>query len=245
VLDYVSAGYTGDWLPESIAGENEGVIHREPAVRNGCCKNLGPHRATFNPINGRFWQSKTFAIDFLAVNAQGIGHSGDGSKLDQYPYYGTDILAAKGGKVVEVVTDLPDQIPNQDPVGTTLETAAGNNVIIDMGNGQYALYAHLKPYSVTVHVGDVVADGQKLGLLGNSGNTTGPHLHFQVMDRLSVLKANGLPFVFDSFVLAGTVTDSVDGMGNNFSGGVRLPIQPVGKSERNAMPLVLDIINIP
>jgi murein DD-endopeptidase MepM/ murein hydrolase activator NlpD len=114
-----------------------------------------------------------------------------------------------------------------------------------MGNGQYALYAHLKPFSVTVQVGDVVTDGKKLGLLGNSGNTTGPHLHFQVMDRPSVLKANGLPFVFDSFVLSGTVTDSVDGTGNNFSAGVPLPIQAVGRPERDTMPLALDIINIP
>jgi hypothetical protein len=109
------------------------VVRREPLVlkppfrgngwlnANGCCKNLGPHRASFNPVNGRFWQSETFAIDFVAVNAQGVGHRGDGSQLDQYPYYGTDILVAKGGKVVEAVTNLPDQIPNQDPVGTTLE----------------------------------------------------------------------------------------------------------------------------
>jgi murein DD-endopeptidase MepM/ murein hydrolase activator NlpD len=41
-----------------------------------------------------------------------------------------------------------------------------------MGNSQYALYAHLKPYSVTLQVGDVVTEGQKLGLLGNTGNTT-------------------------------------------------------------------------
>jgi hypothetical protein len=233
------------------------VVRRQPLVLklpfrgngwlnlNGCCENLGPHRASFNPINGRFWQAETFAIDFVEVNAQGVGHSGDGSRLDQYPYYGADILAAKGGKVIEAVTDLPDQTPNQDPVGTTLETAAGNHVIIDMGDGQFALYAHLKPDSVTVQVGDVVQDGQKLGLLGNSGNTTGPHLHFQVMDHPSVLKANGLPFVFDSFVLSGTVADSVDGTGNNFSLGVPLPIQAVGKPEQDAMPLVLGIINIP
>src|SRR5271169_2664779 len=83
------------------------------------------------------------------------------------------------------------------------------------GHSQYALYAHLKPYSVTLQVGDVVTEGQKLGLLGNTGNTTGPHLHFQVMDRPSALKTNGLPF--DCFVLSSTVMDSIDGTGNNFS----------------------------
>jgi murein DD-endopeptidase MepM/ murein hydrolase activator NlpD len=114
-----------------------------------------------------------------------------------------------------------------------------------MGNSQYALYAHLKPYSVTLQVGDVVTEGQKLGLLGNTGNTTGPHLHFQVMDRPSALKTNGLPFVFDCFVLSSAVMDSIDGTGNNFSAGTPLPLQPIGTFERDRLPLALDIIDIP
>jgi Peptidase family M23 len=249
----IAGGKTIDFV---VADDPIAVDKREPIVlspplrgsgwvnANGCCRNLGPHRATFNPINGVFWQSEAFAIDFVAVR-QGIGHTGDGSKVDQYFYYGADILAAKGGKVVEVVTDLPDQIPNTDPTGTTLETAAGNHVIIEMGRDQYALYAHLKPHSATVQVGDIVVDGQKLGLLGNSGNTTAPHLHFQVMDRASPLKANGVPFVFDSFHLSGTVTDSVDGMGDKFSSGLPLPIRNVGNPQRHTMPLALDLLNFP
>ena len=114
-----------------------------------------------------------------------------------------------------------------------------------MGNSQYALYAHLKPYSVTLQVGDVVTEGQKLGLLGNTGNTTGPHLHFQAMDRPSALKTNGLPFVFDCFALSSTVMDSIDGTGNNFSAGPPLPLQPIGTFERDRLPLALDIIDIP
>jgi len=197
----------------------------------------------FNPINGQFWQAETFAIDFVAVNRQEVGHTGDGSQVGQYFYYGADILAAKSGKVVEVVTDLPDQIPNQDPVATTLQTAAGNHVIVDMGNDRYALYAHLQPHSVTVQVGDLVNEGQKLGLLGNSGNTTGPHLHFQVRDRPSPLKANGVPFVFDRFLLSGTVADSVNGAGEKFSDGVPLPINDVRVPQRNTLPLALDVLN--
>ena len=113
-----------------------------------------------------------------------------------------------------------------------------------MGNSQYALYAHPKPYSVTTSSGDVVTEGQKLGLLGNTGNTR-PHLHSQVMDRLFTLKTNGLPFVFDCFVLSSTVMDSIDGTGNNFSAGTPLPLQPIGTFERDWLPLALDIIDIP
>jgi hypothetical protein len=210
---------------------------------NGCCRNLGPHRAAFNPINGAFWQSETFAIDFVKLNDKGLIHSGDGSQLDQYPYYGTDILAAKGGRVVEVVSDLPDEVPNQDPVGITLDTAAGNHVIIEMSKDRYALYAHLEPYSVTVQVGDIVAEGQKIGLLGNSGSTTAPHLHFQVMDRPSALKANGVPFVIDCFSLTGTVPDSIYGAGEKTAEGIPLQIKSVNKPQEHTMPLALDVLN--
>jgi murein DD-endopeptidase MepM/ murein hydrolase activator NlpD len=65
----------------------------------------------------------------------------------------------------------------------------------------------MQPGSVRVKVGDKVKTGQVLGLLGNSGNTDGPHLHFHVMDGPSPLVSNGLPFVFESFTGQGRVTD--------------------------------------
>ena len=64
----------------------------------------------------------------------------------------------------------------------TLKDAGGNHVIVDIGGGRYAFYAYLKPGSVEVKEGDHVGSGQVLARLGNSGNTTFPHLHFHVMD---------------------------------------------------------------
>jgi murein DD-endopeptidase MepM/ murein hydrolase activator NlpD len=73
-------------------------------------------------------------------------------------------------------------------------------VIVDIGDGRYALYAHLKPDSIEVEEGDRVTRGQELALLGNSGNTTAPHLHFHVMDAPLALGADrNLPYVFDAF----------------------------------------------
>lgn len=72
-------------------------------------------------------------------------------------------------------------------------------VSLALGEGRYALYAHLKPGSVRVKPGDRVRAGQVLGLVGNSGNSTRPHLHFQVSTRRTVLAGDGLSFVFDSF----------------------------------------------
>jgi hypothetical protein len=88
-----------------------------------------------------------------------------------------------------------------------VETADGNYVVVDLGQGRFALYAHLQPGSLRVKVGDRVRTGDVLGLLGNTGNTDGPHLHFHVMDGPSPLTSDGLPFVFTSFTGQGVVTD--------------------------------------
>jgi len=85
--------------------------------------------------------------------------------------------------------------------------AAGNRVVVDIGEGRFAFYAHMQPGSVRVKVGDKVKTGQVLGLLGNSGNTDTPHLHFHVMDGPSPLVSNGLPYVFTGFTGQGRVTD--------------------------------------
>ena len=79
----------------------------------------------------------------------------------------------------------------------TVQMAAGNHVVVDIGEGRFAFYAHMQPGSVRVKVGDTGQDQEQvLGLLGNSGNTDTPHLHFHVMDGPSPLVANGLPYVF-------------------------------------------------
>ena len=77
--------------------------------------------------------------------------------------------------------------------------------LLDLGNGDSALYVHLQPGSLRVKVGDKVKRGQVLGLLGNSGNSDAPHLHFHVADAISPFAAEGVPNVLDSFELQGTV----------------------------------------
>jgi len=89
-------------------------------------------------------------------------------------------------------------------VPITLETVGGNHVILDIGRGLYAFYAHLQPGSLRVNVGDRVKRGQVLGLVGNSGNSTEPHLHFHISDANSPLGSEGVPYAFDSFELVGS-----------------------------------------
>jgi murein DD-endopeptidase MepM/ murein hydrolase activator NlpD len=72
----------------------------------------------------------------------------------------------------------------------------GNHIVIDMGDGRFTLYAHLQRGSATVRAGDQVRAGQQIARCGNSGNSSEPHLHFQVMDRSRPSFAAGLPFVW-------------------------------------------------
>jgi murein DD-endopeptidase MepM/ murein hydrolase activator NlpD len=114
------------------------------------------------------------------------------------------VLAVDDGKVIEAVDGIPDQPRDSfTPVG--LEIADGNYVILRIARGVYVGYAHLIPGTVRVRAGDGVETGQVLGELGNSGNSDGPHLHFQVMNRPSLLASEGLPFVLRRFSLRGIV----------------------------------------
>ena len=103
------------------------------------------------------------------------------------------------GRVVGVKRHLPEQVPGSLPDGATIQMAGGNYVVVNIGHGRYAFYAHLATNSVRVKRGQKVRTGQIIGLLGNTGNTDGPHLHFHVMNSPSPLQSSGLPFVFRGF----------------------------------------------
>jgi murein DD-endopeptidase MepM/ murein hydrolase activator NlpD len=111
------------------------------------------------------------------------------------------------GTVVNVYDGADEQIPGPDatPTGITTENIGGNMIVVDIGGGNFAFYAHLQKGSLKVALGDVVTAGQALALLGNTGNTTAPHLHFHVMDSTSPLDAQGLPYVFRRFTSRGVV----------------------------------------
>lgn len=175
-------------------------------VANGCCAAVTAHRGATLPISGTIHVAERFAIDFVQLDAEGR-LTGDKAKLASYPYFGAAVYAVADGAVAATENGLPEQVPGALPAGATVQNAAGNYVVVDMGQQRFAFYAHLQPGSVRVKRGDRVRRGQVLGSLGNSGNTDAPHLHFHVMDAPSPLVANGVPFVFTSFVGEGVVAD--------------------------------------
>lgn len=175
---------------------------------NGCCEITGVHRSAGLAVNGTIYFAQRFAIDWMRLDEAGRFVHGDASNVHSYPDYGADVLAVADGTVVDTMNTLEDQKPGTlpDPKTITMENVDGNHVILDLGDGVFALYAHLQAGSVKVAKGDHVKRGQILATLGNTGNTSGPHLHFQLMESPSALGANGIPYVIDTFALAGRIS---------------------------------------
>jgi hypothetical protein len=173
---------------------------------NGCCKEV-PHRRAGIPVNGVLYVSQRFAIDWIKIDANSQQSNGDSNKNENWPTYGQKAIAVMDAKVVSVLDGLPERVPNALPPDTTMQNVTGNHVVLDIGRGYYAFYAHLQPGSLKVRVGDRVKRGQVLALLGNSGNTTAPHLHFHVSDGIGPLSSQGVPYVIDGFIARGVATD--------------------------------------
>ncbi|MBV8965777.1 MAG: M23 family metallopeptidase [Mycobacteriaceae bacterium] len=210
---------------------------------NGCCE-MTPHRMAVSPLNGQLWAPERYAIDYIRLTPDGRLFNGDKNDLQSYPTFGADVLAVADGPTVAVVDDLPEQPPGANPVGLPLDQYAGNRVIEDIGGGNYVMYAHLKSGSVKVKVGDRLTAGQVLAAVGNSGNTDGPHLHFQVMSEPEPLRANGLPFQFDRFRLDSRLTP--EGNDQVAAGGPAVFAPGVTAAEKTfAMPLYLDAMTYP
>jgi Peptidase family M23 len=211
-------------------------------VAGGCCDTITYHRGATLPINGAIRVAERYAIDFVQLDNKNKIASGPTDKLSSYAFFGREIYSVADGTVVAMADDRPEQVPGKLPEGISLEMALGNYVVVDIGEGRFAFYAHMQPGSLRVKPGDKVTAGQVLGLLGNSGNTDAPHLHFHVMDGASPLLSNGLPYVFTSFTGEGRVTDEQP----LFSGGAA-PIDPNALSgpHKNQLPLNLQVIGFP
>ncbi|HWR72463.1 MAG TPA: M23 family metallopeptidase [Nitrospirota bacterium] len=154
----------------------------------------------FNPAPGEAFFPERFAINSIQVDSQGnSSNPADSPNKEDYYAWGKDVLSAGAGTVVDVVNDLPDlnmgDFDQSNP--------AGNYAVIQHAPNLFSLYGHMMNNSPAVSVGYPVAAGRVIGRVGNSGNTSEPHLHFQYMDswqgsnfmaRFS--RCQGLPALF-------------------------------------------------
>ena len=165
------------------------------------------------PSHGTHYFAQTYAFDFTRLNQRGTGFSERGVwrqffsvvHAESFPAWDEPVHAAFGGEVIAVGDDYPDRLRinaswqmlrsnllARRPSPLDFRPLLGNYCLIS-GHPGVALYAHLRFGSITVTTGAHVATGQVLGRVGNSGNSTMPHLHFHVMDGPDPSTARGVP----------------------------------------------------
>lgn len=220
----------GDWW--IALGASNASEHRREVLRVG--DDTVPHLA------------QRFAIDWVQMDARGeYARDHVGKKNAEWFGYGATVNAVADARVVAVIDTLPDNTPGEHSraVAITPGTVLGNYVLLDLGAGdremhRFALYGHLQPGTARVRVGDLVRRGQPLGAIGNSGNSDGPHLHFQITEAAdpatAPLRGEGIPFVLSAFSVVSHDPEQVK----------RSALLSTIGAHRDALPVDGDVIRV-
>lgn len=214
-------------------------------ITSACCT-LNAHRNVLLPVGGRINGAERFAIDanqidVAATRENGYDESvevdGDPTKNESYLAYGDPVLAVADATVVTVHATDPDTPPGTLPLGPgfTLADLGGNSVVLELAPDLFAVYYHLAPGSPSVRVGDTVTKGQEIARVGNSGNSSAAHLHFQLSRTPLIFSSDSVPYVLEEFTLVGSL-DAASG---------ELIDEPHPRQREEAMPLALDVVDFP
>jgi len=141
-----------------------------------------------------------FAIDVVQIE-NGSTFMSNGAQNDDYYCFGDTLYAPGSGEIVEVEKSVAENIPGE----TNTNHLFGNYVIIDHGNAEYSVLAHFMKNSIIINLGDLVTKGQVIGLSGNSGNSTEPHLHYHIQNKPSIGQGEGLPAQFRNYYANGVL----------------------------------------
>jgi hypothetical protein len=171
------------------------------------------------PSHGSHLFATTYAMDFIAVRGRRTATTRDWRTLlatepvERFFAFGQPILAPAAGRVVSVHDGEADHVARRSqlalvPYAVTQAARvrggagaiAGNHVILELEDRRgYVVLAHLRAGSIRVGRGEPVAAGRELAACGNSGNSTQPHLHIQIMDSADPFTARGLPMSFREY----------------------------------------------
>jgi murein DD-endopeptidase MepM/ murein hydrolase activator NlpD len=139
------------------------------------------------------------AFDIVVTDAKGNSFKTDGKTNEDYYAFGKELLAPCDGEIVLVVEGVKDNKPGEmNPI-----YVPGNTVIIKTSNKEYLFFAHFKQHSIKVSEGQKVKQGQVLGLCGNSGNSSEPHLHFHIQNVENMNVATGVKCYFEKIIVNG------------------------------------------
>ncbi|MEV6087794.1 M23 family metallopeptidase [Streptomyces parvulus] len=215
VLAYVLITVVNRWgggAPDARGAAREPVEVGPPVSGRWSALNSPADRT---PSHGIHAYGQTFAIDLVAEPGPGARPGFRvlwplARRNRDFPAFGAPLLAVADATVVRARdtqrdhlsrTSLPALLYLMVLEGSVRELAGvrrviGNHVVLDLGDGTHALYAHVRRGSLAVREGDRVAAGQVLAHCGNSGNSTEPHVHFQLMDGPDPDTARGVPFTW-------------------------------------------------
>jgi transglutaminase-like putative cysteine protease len=136
---------------------------------------------------------QNFAFDLVGVDADGKTHKENASRNEDYQAFGREVLAPADGLATEVIEGVRDNVPgSMNPL-----SALGNAVFIQHSKSEVSVLAHLKQGSTRVRAGDKVTKGQVIGLCGNSGNSSEPHLHYHLQNTPVIQDATGIKCFFE------------------------------------------------
>lgn len=200
-----------DGVPVTVS--DRPVLHLGAPLKGGMwLAHEGPgnahshHWGSLVAVNGTMTIPQRFAIDFVGIDKHGRAFKPvkdiHATAYSDWFGYGVAVLAVSDGTVVAMRDGQEEHKPLEaqpEPESLSLDGLFGNYVVIDLGGGNFAAYAHLKRGSVGVKVGQAVVRGQAIGALGQSGNSPAPHLHFQVANAATFEGSEGVPYVFDTF----------------------------------------------
>lgn len=137
------------------------------------------------------------AFDFVIKDKEGKTYKNKGNQNKDYYAFGKEIISPCKAKVVQVVDGIHDNVPGEmNPV-----YVPGNTVILKTENNEYLFFAHFKKHSIVVEEGQDIKQGDLLGLCGNSGNSSEPHLHFHIQDQQYMYKATGMKSFFTDILV--------------------------------------------
>jgi len=141
--------------------------------------------------------NQRYAFDFLVTDEQGKSYKNEGARNEDYYAFGREILAPADG----VVTDVIEGVRDNQPGSMNPYSAVGNAVFVRHRDYEVSVFAHFQQGSIRVKVGDAVKAGQVLGLCGNSGNSSEPHLHYHLQNTSIIQDGTGIKCFFDKVSL--------------------------------------------
>jgi murein DD-endopeptidase MepM/ murein hydrolase activator NlpD len=186
------------WRPPANAVELAFPLRGGPylILNGGRNELINAHLATLQGERFRPWRGQSYGVDIVKLDGRGFRARGIlPADPSRYAIFGEPLYSPCSGAVLAAV----DGVPDMPPPRTDRRNMAGNHVTLDCGSNVWVLLGHMQRGSVLVHQGEGIVVGQRLGRVGNTGNTNEPHLHIHAQrpgTRKAPLSGDPLPIRF-------------------------------------------------